>query len=130
PGRLLARRGSRPGTGWLHSGFPGTAPRRRTPGLLPRGKPAAYPASWHARVVRRTTVRCVGGDHRVYRGTPTHRRAPMFAILAAIVFGLELLFEFVHGHLGSITFEEMTTAGFLFIALHLATGYTWRGRRR
>lgn len=54
----------------------------------------------------------------------------MFAVIAAIIFGLELLLQFIGGHLGSITFEEMTTAGLLFIALHLATGYGWRGRRR
>jgi len=54
----------------------------------------------------------------------------MFAVIAAIIFGLELLLEIIGGHLGSITFTEMTTAGLLFIALHLATGYGWRGRRR
>ncbi|HKD98612.1 MAG TPA: hypothetical protein VKB69_13615 [Micromonosporaceae bacterium] len=53
----------------------------------------------------------------------------MFAIIAAVIFALELLLEIINGHLGSITMTELTTAGLLCIALHLATGYTWRRRR-
>ena len=41
----------------------------------------------------------------------------MFAIIAAVIFALELLLEIIGGHLGSITFTELTTAGLLCIAL-------------
>jgi hypothetical protein len=55
----------------------------------------------------------------------------MFAIIAAIIFALELLFEFVGAKLGSITTDEMTTAGLMFFALHFAhTGGWGRGSRR
>ncbi len=61
----------------------------------------------------------------------------MFAIIAAVLFGLLLLLELAGADLGPVLDAgTLTTAGLLCIALHLAgvgTGwrsYGWRGRRR
>ena len=56
----------------------------------------------------------------------------MFAIIAAILFGLALLFELTGTSLGTrITASTLTTAGLLCVALHLAGVLTaWRGRGR
>lgn len=54
----------------------------------------------------------------------------MFAIIAAVIFGLALLFELIGQRLGSITISEMELAGLMFFALHFAyTGGMRRGRR-
>jgi hypothetical protein len=54
----------------------------------------------------------------------------VFAIIAAILFGLALLFELTGAAIGKITFGTLTTAGLLCVALHLAgVGTAWRGRR-
>lgn len=55
----------------------------------------------------------------------------MFAIIAAILFGLALLFELTGTTLGTkITATTLTTAGLLCVALHLAGVMTgWRGGR-
>jgi hypothetical protein len=56
----------------------------------------------------------------------------MFAIIAAILFALALLFEFASTSVGTvITPTTLTTAGLLCVALHLAgVGTAWRGRWR
>ncbi len=59
----------------------------------------------------------------------------MFAIIAAILFGLALLFELTGTTIGAkINVTTLTTAGLLCVALHLAGVLTgWRGgwgRRR
>jgi hypothetical protein len=60
----------------------------------------------------------------------------MFAIIAAILFGLSLLFTLIEESLGIITPNVLNIAGFLFIALHLAgfatavRGGNWRRGRR
>lgn len=53
----------------------------------------------------------------------------MFAVIAAVLFGLALLFELLKTHLDIITPTVLTTAGLLFFALHF-TSSGWRGRRR
>ena len=54
----------------------------------------------------------------------------MFAIIAAILFGLALLFELTATSDGKITAGTLTTAGLLCVALHLAGVMTgWRGGR-
>ncbi len=57
----------------------------------------------------------------------------MFAAIAAVLFAIALLCEFLKTSIGSITVEILTTAGLLFFALHFA--YTtrstyWKGSRR
>jgi len=56
----------------------------------------------------------------------------MFAILAAVLFGLALLFELTGASVVTrITASTLTTAGLLCVALHLAGVLTgWRGRGR
>jgi hypothetical protein len=61
----------------------------------------------------------------------------MFAIVAAILFGLALLLDLANANLGgNIDVGTIVTAGLLCVALHLAgLGHTWhrgwsRGRRR
>ena len=57
----------------------------------------------------------------------------MFAIIAAILFGLALLLELTSANLGTvITAATLTTAGLLCVALHLAGVATAlpRSRRR
>ena len=56
----------------------------------------------------------------------------MFAIIAAVLFGLALLFELIGQSFGPvITVATLTTAGLLCVALHLAgAGTVWRGRGR
>jgi hypothetical protein len=54
----------------------------------------------------------------------------VFAIIAAILFGLALLFELTGTSLDRINPTTLTTAGLLCVALHLAGVLTvWRGRR-
>jgi hypothetical protein len=54
----------------------------------------------------------------------------VFAIIAAILFALALLFELTGTTIGTkITAGTLTTAGLLCVALHLAGVLTsWRGR--
>jgi hypothetical protein len=53
----------------------------------------------------------------------------MFAIVAAVLFGLALLLELIDETLGDlVTPTTLTIAGLLFLALHLVP--TWRGRWR
>jgi hypothetical protein len=52
----------------------------------------------------------------------------MFAIIAAIIFALALLFDLLKTSLGEITNTELLFAGLMFFALHFATGWGWRGR--
>ncbi|HEY8472401.1 MAG TPA: hypothetical protein VIL37_07155 [Natronosporangium sp.] len=52
----------------------------------------------------------------------------MFAIVAAVLFGLALLFELIDETLGElITPTTLMLAGLLFVALHLVP--SWRGGR-
>jgi hypothetical protein len=59
----------------------------------------------------------------------------MFAIIAAIIFGLALLLDFANANLGE-AFDSNTLlmAGLLFLALHLAGvgvgSWAWRRARR
>jgi hypothetical protein len=53
----------------------------------------------------------------------------MFAIVAAVLFGLALLLELIEENLGELlTPRTLALAGLLFVALHLVP--TWRGRGR
>ena len=55
----------------------------------------------------------------------------MFAIIAAILFGLALLFELTGTALGKLNATTLQTAGLLCVALHLAGVLTaWRGGGR
>jgi hypothetical protein len=54
----------------------------------------------------------------------------MFAVIAAVLFGLALLFALLKTHLDVITVEVLMLAGLLFLALHLTSAGSWRGRRR
>jgi hypothetical protein len=55
----------------------------------------------------------------------------MFAIIAALLFGLVLVLDLANESLGDVfTPQVLTTAGFLFIALHLAGVGGWRRYRR
>jgi hypothetical protein len=60
----------------------------------------------------------------------------MFAIIAAVLFGLSLLLTLLGENLGFVTPNVLNIAGFLFIALHLAgfatavRGGNWRRGRR
>jgi hypothetical protein len=51
----------------------------------------------------------------------------MFAIIAAVLFGLALLLNLIGEEVGIITSTTLMLAGLLFVALHLMPG---RGRRR
>jgi hypothetical protein len=55
----------------------------------------------------------------------------MFAVIAAVLFALALLFHITGtGIAPLLTIDTLTTAGLLCVALHLAGfGTTWRGRR-
>ncbi|GHJ44462.1 MULTISPECIES: hypothetical protein [Catellatospora] len=59
----------------------------------------------------------------------------MFAVIAAILFGLALLLDLVNESIGSLfTPTTLVTAGLLFLALHMAgaggyvRGRSWRRR--
>jgi hypothetical protein len=55
----------------------------------------------------------------------------MFAIIAAVLFGLALLFSLTATALGTINTTTLMLAGLLCVALHLAGVLTgWRGGRR
>jgi len=55
----------------------------------------------------------------------------MFATIAAVLFGLALILQLIGESIGTIiTPATLTTAGLLFVALHLGGGFSaWRGRR-
>ena len=54
----------------------------------------------------------------------------MFAIIAAVLFGLALIFDLTRTALGNINTTTLLLAGLLCLALHLAGVLTsWRGRR-
>ncbi|MGH3714501.1 MAG: hypothetical protein ACRDT4_13720 [Micromonosporaceae bacterium] len=56
----------------------------------------------------------------------------MMAIIAAVLFGIALLLTLAGRSLGTplLAPGTLTTAGLLFVALHLAgVGGAWRGRR-
>ncbi len=54
----------------------------------------------------------------------------MFAIIAAVLFALALLFDLTKTSLGAIGPTALMLAGLLCVALHLAGIATaWRGRR-
>jgi hypothetical protein len=55
----------------------------------------------------------------------------MFAILAAVLFGLALILDLAGRNLGDVLNPgTLVTAGLLCVALHLAgVGTAWRGRR-
>lgn len=56
----------------------------------------------------------------------------MMAVVAAVLFGLALIFQLADVSLELISAGVLTTAGFLFVALHLAgvpKAGSWRGRR-
>jgi hypothetical protein len=54
----------------------------------------------------------------------------MFATIAAVLFGLALLLQLIGESIGTIiTPVTLTTAGLLFVALHLSGASAWRGRR-
>ncbi len=60
----------------------------------------------------------------------------MFAVIAAVLFGLALLLALSGGDLGVLTPDTLTVAGLLFVALHLSgagssvSGRWSRGRGR
>lgn len=54
---------------------------------------------------------------------------PIFAVLAVIAFALALILHLV-GHGTAAIVIDVLYAGFLLVALHLATGYTWVRRPR
>jgi hypothetical protein len=56
----------------------------------------------------------------------------MFAIIAAVLFGLALLLDLINESLGDVVDPgTLTIAGLLFVALHLAAPTSWgRGRWR
>lgn len=53
----------------------------------------------------------------------------MYAIIAAVLFGLALLFDLIDETLGPITVQTLMLAGLLFLALQWATGGKFYGRR-
>jgi hypothetical protein len=54
----------------------------------------------------------------------------VFAVIAAILFGLALLLDLARANLGStITVQTLTIAGLLFLALQWAIGARLSGRR-
>jgi hypothetical protein len=55
----------------------------------------------------------------------------MFAIIAAVLFALALIFDLTKTALGDITANTLVIAGLLCVALHLTgVGAGWRGGRR
>jgi hypothetical protein len=54
----------------------------------------------------------------------------MFAVVAAIVLGLALLFDLLKTHVDIFTVSLLELAGLFFLALHFASTYRWSGRRR
>lgn len=59
----------------------------------------------------------------------------MFAVVAAIVFGLALLFDLADIQSDPFDYATLVTLGLLFVALHLAglggaAPTSWRGRSR
>jgi|SwirhirootsSR3_FD_contig_31_7593860_length_270_multi_2_in_0_out_0_1 hypothetical protein len=54
----------------------------------------------------------------------------MFAVIAAVLFGLALLFELLKTHFDVVTPLVLTTAGLVFLALHFTGTGAWRRSRR
>ncbi|WP_018656413.1 hypothetical protein [Actinomadura flavalba] len=57
----------------------------------------------------------------------------MLAIVAAVIFGLALLFDLADIQSDPFDYATLVTLGLLFVALHLAgigAGSNWRGRGR
>jgi hypothetical protein len=54
----------------------------------------------------------------------------MFAIIAAVLFGLALLLNLLGAHLGSISLLDFELAGLMFFALHFAYTRGSYSRRR
>ncbi|WP_328992121.1 hypothetical protein OG394_37855 [Kribbella sp. NBC_01245] len=58
----------------------------------------------------------------------------MFAIIAAVIFGLALILDWTEAEVSdALTPQTLLIAGLLCIALHLAgigTSTSWRGRKR
>jgi hypothetical protein len=52
----------------------------------------------------------------------------MLAVIAAILFGLALLFELLKTNLGDISNHILEVAGLFFLACHFASSHGWRGR--
>jgi hypothetical protein len=52
----------------------------------------------------------------------------MFAVIAAVLFGLAVLLELIDESLGEVTPRLLELAGLLFLAIHLIP--SWRGRWR
>jgi hypothetical protein len=54
----------------------------------------------------------------------------MFAIIAAVLFALALIFDLTKTSVGDVSTNTLLLAGLLCVALHLAgIGTAWRGRR-
>ena len=53
---------------------------------------------------------------------------PVFAVLAVIAFALALALHLI-GHGTAAIVTDLLYGGFLCVALHLATGYTWAVHR-
>jgi hypothetical protein len=54
----------------------------------------------------------------------------MLAVIAAILFGLALLFELLKTNLGDISNHILEVAGLFFLACYFAAGTGWRARWR
>jgi hypothetical protein len=55
----------------------------------------------------------------------------MFAIIAAVLFALALIFDLTKTGIGDISANTLVIAGLLCVALHLTgIGAAWRGGRR
>ncbi len=52
----------------------------------------------------------------------------MLAVIAAILFGLALLFELLKTNLGNISNHVLEVGGLFFLACYFAAGSSWRGR--
>lgn len=53
----------------------------------------------------------------------------MFAVIAAVLFGIALLFALIGASFDVINSNTLMLAGLLFLALQFAAGTPWRGRR-
>jgi hypothetical protein len=79
---------------------------------------------------RRTANVSRNRDHPI-TSSPAEGRA-MLAIIAAVLFGLALIFELAGISLDIVTSQVLVTAGLLCVALHLAgvgARSSWRARR-
>jgi hypothetical protein len=65
-----------------------------------------------------------------YSGNLSTPEDDMFAIVAAIIFGIALLIDLLNVQMGDeITMTTLTLAGLLFLALQWAVGGRFAGRR-